>query len=397
MYFSQSRVIFSLIIFLGCIQAALNPLRLLSIFNMAYINLFIIYAIGAMSLFFFFIKNKILSTTELLLFVFLGVDLIYSLAVANDSFSVFTGLIRPLFFIAIIKIFSTVSLDERNEYFPSIRSVKWLLFSYIIGVSVTAYVYLFIGGIRASASAIPLALPLFYYLMNKKYFKVLLVFSLFLLGGKFGPLMGVLLAFYFMFFFKLKKLFVSLVFVGLVSTVLMVLVSYNYIDLSKIPVLAKLNTHQLAEQGWELDLFDKVILGERLSEGLSALNGLSEKNQLETYIFGGGLGYTYLWESISGYIIRDENRGVHFTPLAVFVEYGLPFTLLIFLYLFKYLFKSIKILINYANNEKNIVIWSAFFLASFFNMITAYSLFTNLLLAVSIGFLQNISRKNYGK
>lgn len=392
------RNIFLLIIAISCLQVLLNPVRLLGVFNTAPIVLFFIYTIGAFAFIIFISKVFRLLWIEIVLISLVLLNLIFAVVIGNDFFSIFTNLIRPLFFFSIIKIFSLVDINDLKFTFPSTASANWLFFSYSVGVIIVAFLYFTVGGIRASSSGIALAIPLLYYFIHGRHFKTFICIVLFLFGGKFGPLAGVVCAFVFMYFFSLRKFLIAGTLCGISVLVLVFISNYQYVDFSTIPVFAKFNLSTLTEQGWELDIIDRYVVGGRLSEAYSALAGIGTLGgDLGYWLFGGGLGYSYAWQDFSGNIIIEQNKGVHFTPLAVFCVYGFPFFLFLFGYLMNYFIKAVIILQSFKKQEPNIVIWAAFFIASIVNMFTAYSLFTNVFLAVSIGLLQcHEKNKNTG-
>jgi hypothetical protein len=383
------RVLFTLSILMCCIQAILNPLRLLGIFNMSYVNLFIIYAIGALAFLIFIDKVRKLSLIETVLVILVLGNIFFAIVKGNDTFKIFTNLIRPLFFFSLIKAFALIDIGMSSKKLPLKQSADWLIFSYAIGVLFVAFIYFTVGGVRASSSAIPLALPLFYFFFHRQYSKVFICAGLFLLGGKFGPLVGVLCALFFTFGLSPRRLILVGTTLGAVLIALGVLSHFEFINFWKIPVFAKFNFGTLVEKGFGMDILDRYVLGGRLSEAYSAIIGLGESGgKLGYWLFAGGLGYSYLWSDFAGVIIREQNTGVHFTPIAIFCVYGLPFAVLMLSYLFKYFLKSVVILKNHKIYTPSYLIWPAFFIASFVNMFTAYSLFTNLLMAVSIGMIQ---------
>jgi hypothetical protein len=385
------RSIFSLLIFLGCFQAVLNPLRLLSIFNMAYINLFIIYLAGLICFFYYLLRVRMITLIELLMVALVLAGLTYALSTENDHFKTFTSFIRPLFFLAVVKVFSFGTHNNENNI-VKVSDANALLASYLIGVSVVGFIYFTIGGIRASATAIALALPFFFFFLNKNYVRAAFCVFLFLIGGKLGPFVGVLVALSLILLSSLKRvLFLTAASVTLGLFVLAITYLTN-IDFLRIPVLAKLNIDVIFDGDISAYKLDRFVLGGRLSEAYSAIEGISPSYGLLHWVFGGGLGYTYLWTDFNDVVIREANSGVHFSPLAVFCVYGLPFSLLLFLYFGKYLFHSILILLSRGKNSVATVMWAAFFVASCVNALTAYSLFTNLMMAVSLGFLQQSIR-----
>ncbi len=386
------RLIFSLLIFLCCFQAALNPLRLFSVFNMAYLNLGIIYFSGLLCFVFYLYRIRMQTILEFILVVFVLMGLMYALTTENDPFKIFTGFIRPLFFLAVIKFFS-FGFDALNKHdlFRE-REANLLLISFVVGVSTVAFVYFTVGGVRASATSIILALPFLFFIFNKCYVRAVLCVILFLVGGKLGPFVGVLAALSLVFLSSLRQFLFFTLFLAILSLVVLVLNYTSDIDFLRIPVLAKLNIKSIIDGDISNYNLDRLVLGGRLSEAYSAITGISPDYGVLDWMFGGGLGYTYLWTDFNGFVIREDNSGVHFSPLAVFCVYGLPFTILFFLYLGKYLLQSISILMSSRRYERASVIWAAFFVASCVNALTAYSLFTNLMMAVSIGFLQKQTR-----
>jgi hypothetical protein len=315
---------------------------------------------------------------ELLMVALVLAGLTYALSTENDQFKIFTSFIRPLFFLAVVKVFSFGTHNNENNI-VRVSDANALLASYLIGVSVVGFIYFTIGGIRASATAIALALPFFFFFLNKNYVRAAFCVFLFLIGGKLGPFVGVLVALSLILLSSLKRvLFLTAASVTLGLFVLAITYLTN-IDFLRIPVLAKLNIDVIFDGDINAYKLDRFVLGGRLSEAYSAIEGISPSYGLLHWVFGGGLGYTYLWTDFNDVVIREANSGVHFSPL-------------LFLYFGKYLFHSISILLSRGKNSVATVMWAAFFVASCVNALTAYSLFTNLMMAVSLGFLQQSIR-----
>jgi hypothetical protein len=361
---------------------------------MAYINLTIIYFAGLLSFLYYFYRIRMIKYIEFLMICIVLAGLIYALSTKNEPFKIFTGLIRPLFFLAMVKVFALGfnKIDKQNLF--NFRYANALMFSYVIGVSVVGFLYFTVGGVRASATAIALALPFFFFILHRCYIRAALCVILFLVGGKLGPFVGVLAALTLIVLSSFKRVVLLIGFSIFLCVIVMVLPYISDFDVLRIPVVAKLNLNVIFDGNLSAYNLDRFVLGGRLSEAYSAIMGVSVNYEVEHWVFGGGLGYTYLWSDFNDVVIREANSGVHFSPIAVFCVYGLPFALLFFLYLGKYLFQSINILTSSKKHDMATVMWAAFLVASCVNALTAYSLFTNLMMAVSIGYLQKVSRDN---
>lgn len=361
---------------------------------MAYINLTIIYFVGLLSFLYYFYRIRMIKYFEFSMIVIVLIGLVYALQTENEPFKIFTSLIRPLFFLSMVKVFSIGldKVDSKNLF--NNQDANVLLFSYFVGVSVVGFLYFTVGGVRASATAIALALPFLFFVLNRHYIRAVFCVVLFLVGGKLGPFLGVLAALALIVLSSFKRVALFTGFSVLLVILIMLLPYVSDFDVLRVPVVAKLNLNVIFDGALSAYNLDRFILGGRLSEAYSAIQGISVDYGAEDWMFGGGLGYTYLWTDFNGVLIRESNSGVHFSPLAIFCVYGLPFTLLFFLYLGKYFFQSISILISRKKYDAAVLMWAAFFVASCVNALTAYSLFTNLMMAVSIGFLQKTSRDN---
>lgn len=384
-----------LIFFVFAIQVIINPLRLLGIFNAALVVLLLIYVVGLIALFNVMRFGPSFFWIEWIMVLIVTIGAIFAFFVGNDTFKILTDILKPIFFICIVKLFRYYFVSLGDIEILSRGKVTFLTLAYVIGVAIVAFYYYWVGGVRASASAIPLALPFFYFFYRREFFWVLLVAVLFLVGGKFGPFMGTLIAVCLRYITSPRRLIISVVFVlpALLIVAFNANISESFITL---PVIAKLHVGRFVESEMILNNIDKFNFGGRLSEAYSAIVAVRE--QFPSWEWGiplgGGLGFTYEWRDFLGNVFMENNHGTHFTPIALYTIYGVPFTAFLLVYVFSVAWRAIRI-ISSSNNYVDLV-WSSYLIASLINMLTAYSIFTNLLFAVSIAYVQSLKvRKSY--
>ena len=140
-------------------------------------------------------------------------------------------------------------------------------------------------------------------------------------------------------------------------------------------------TDYFSNQNKDLSSLDKYT-GARLSEANSALKEVSTIDMF----FGKGSGYTFTHE-----IYGDKVEGyanVHFTPLSIYIYYGLFFAFFFYLLFFK----SFWISIFYTGNETIVgeffYITLYFFIASIFS----YLIFNSLILPMALGVILSYNK-----
>lgn len=162
------------------------PVRLLGIFNTAYIVLPISFAISLVISFRFFFtqKGKGLSHTET--FIAFFPLLLIPIALVNGHLLnyIITDTLKPMLWVAIIGFFKTLDIDD-STYIKAIKNpVLILTFCSITTVTFVNYLIMTVGGVRASASDIAMLFPFFYFFVGKQYLLLFFFFLVLVMGGK---------------------------------------------------------------------------------------------------------------------------------------------------------------------------------------------------------------------
>jgi hypothetical protein len=131
--------LFGAIVLIIVIQATINPFRLLSVFNTSYINLFFVYLFGAFALWNVIKHGVSFYVIEWVLIFLIIFGAFYGIIINNETFKIFTDVIKPIFFISVIKVFRSFFI-----YYPSVNVLKkikinFIAFSYVVGVSIVAF------------------------------------------------------------------------------------------------------------------------------------------------------------------------------------------------------------------------------------------------------------------
>ena len=368
------------------------PMRLLGIFNTAYIVLPISLAISIIISFqyFFARKGKGLSRAEVFIAFFPLFLVPIGLANGHLPNYIITDTLKPILWIGIIGWFKNSSINI-NTYFKGIyKPVLILSFCSLTTIVFVNYLILTVGGVRASASDVTMLFPLFYFFVNKFYILSILFLLLIILGGKVGPLLSVLTVFGLFYIVRLKP---KTIVIGLLIAFIFVFVLqyFDYEQWSKfLPILSKFRI--FFESGYsinELYVIDKYLLGGRLAEVIGSMSVYKESAWL--LFTGPGVGYTYdLYRE--GTLEQIDRHGVHFSPISLLTIYGSLYTVVFYGYLSYVFFKSLKIMRK--NRSRFQILAAMFFIANLINSFTVFSIFSVLLFPLSIGLILNRNNKS---
>jgi hypothetical protein len=364
----------SLIIFLALLQV--RQLHESSIYGDSEYRLLAIYLLQFFSLGFVIqsiYKKTFLRISLLEVYIALYPFLTIPILIFNDvnySFKyVVTDLAMPIVFILVISLFRSVEVNFKSKI------LKFSIWFYFIIFILTILIANNIELSYYSIASIQIAFVFSYFLAKNQHLKVLLLFLFIFYSGKRGVFIGILAS---IFAWVLNKKKLTLLF--LILTLLALYFFFNeYIDiLSTKGVFQKTNfIYDDSER------FFENFLGPRYYEIKGSLEHMIENPYL--FISGNGIGFFYYQEHSSGGVISSHN--VHFSPVGFLTTYGAPYTLALYYYLLKNLKKSI-IAIKTSKDEFKII-FGLYFIAAFVNSFTVYSVFVDVLFAISIGVLQN--------
>ena len=369
------------------------PIRLLGIFNTVYI----VIPLGLMVSFVISLNYFINSRGRGLSFlegIILGYPLLtVPLALINDHpiNYIITDSLKPILWIGILGFFKNVNLDE-EKYIRNIANVvKVFSLCSLFTVSTVLFLLLSGTGIRASASDIVMLFPLLYFYIVKNTIWLVVLLAVLILGGKVGPLFSVVIVFAILVFIRLS---VKNIITIIISSVLTVAAIF-YFDYETwrnfFPFLSKFDLIFMGDiKSEDLDTIDAAFFGGRLAEVFS-----SAKVYLDTpflLVTGPGVGYAY--DLYRGGSLYDEgHHGVHFSPMSLLTIYGGFYTFIFYIYFSLLFIKALKIMRKHESSIKKLA--AMFFIASFFNSFTVYSIFSVLLFPMCIGLLLNRNVHNF--
>jgi len=363
------------------------PIRLLGVFNTAYIVLPISMVVSFLIATRFFYTNRGRGLNYVEWFICLFPLFLVPIGIANGHLLnyVFTDTLKPILWVGIIGFFKKVDIDD-NFYMKEINnSVLTLAFCSFVTIVFVNYLIFTVGGIRASASDVVMLFSFFYYVINKKYLFILLFLSLLIMGGKVGPILSVLFVLLLSFLVKVKPKSIIVGFVFCLI-VLFITFSYDYEQLRNyFPILSKFRIlFDSSVSITDFVLIDKYLLGGRLAEIIGSMQVYSD--DLFLLFTGPGVGYTY--DLYRGGVLEQVNRhGVHFSPVSILTIYGAFYTFIFYGYLFYVFIKSLRILKNSQFRFKKLA--AMFYIANLINSLTTYAIFSILLFPLTIGLILN--------
>jgi len=269
-----------------------------------------------------------------------------------------TDVLMPMFFFLTIAFARTSSLD-----FGFIFKTRWLQ-AYLVVSTVSILTALQFDIRYHSLASVQLLFLFSYYFYHKSFFtKYLVVFDIFL-SGKRG-----LLVFVFSLISKLKFIQIMLVCVGVFVFVEFGLSPGKYI-----------NSLSLIGEVSFLEFLG--ARGKEISEVVFQL-----ENEPLAFYTGFGSGFYYIITDSSGFIKFAHN--VHFSPLGLISTYGVVYCVISYAFLIR----------MYVNSQKANPIFSMYLFLGLLYSLTAYSIFVDFLLLVSLCGIQNskdrMSLSNY--
>ncbi|MEZ9709061.1 hypothetical protein AB4254_10320 [Vibrio breoganii] len=367
---------------------AIMPIRLMGIFNTAYIVLPISMIVSILISYTFFIQNRGqgLSLVEYIIMLYPMCTIPLAVVNGHEINYIITDALKPILWIGVLGYFKTVKFN--NQFFEDIKTPTVILaVCSVFTVSSVGYIIATRGGVRASASDISMLFPLFYFLISRYYAAFFFMLAFILLGGKVGPLISIVIVFLSWIFVNLNlKRVIYLFLVGIIF--IFIAMTFNYDTWREhLPILGKFRIFfDGSWVGFDSDFLDKYLLGGRLSEVTGSLT--EYRDSLLLLFTGPGVGYTY--DLVRDGILEQSNRhGVHLSPISLVTIYGLFYTLIFYGYLFYVFINSLFILKKIECVSKVKLLSATFFIANLVNSFTVYAIFSVLLFPMVIGLLLN--------
>lgn len=338
------------------------------------------------------LKKIKLNTVELSLVILVLFSAIFGIINNEISRRYINDLLYPLFFVSKITIFRYFFLREGSTKFI-LKFLKkyalWMLMSSILLI-IFFFIALLIKPMYAGLS--PEIHPfLSTSLVTSSYLGVFLVLIIYIMSGKRAMLMAALGMFFYYWGIIRKKIALFILLITIIIAVIIYVIQASLIDLSALNkyvwTFQKLQKYGISN----MEILDQIG-GGRFGEITSILNSMNWWD----YIFGKGIGFTYLLES-TGYGKVEEHANAHFSPISIISKYGVLFFLFLSFY-FISCFKRFKSIMKNSLCDKitqqvaqiSILILTALLIDFLFS----YGVFTNFTLPIVIGFLQ-AKRKIY--
>lgn len=303
----------------------------------------------------------------------------------------FLDLYKPLSFIIVYQIFSSISIETRklitakliNDYARYLKII-----SIFFGVLVVILLIYFKGypGLR-----LPLIIPISVYAVNISNLSIIALIIVGLFSGK----RAILVATFPALFHAVKKQ-LTVKKIVFFSTIVLIILIFLYPRLDEITTSKAFNKYNYTFEKYELykKTKDLEILnhasGQRLQEVTS---GFYEFKKID-YLFGKGVGYTYDLYNVSRSRLFKQNYGnIHFTPASLVMSYGVLFMVLIYSSIISILYKSRKLFKK--KREVTIKILYFIVLSYFVESFFAFTLFLVPFFPICLGLLSNYLKNNY--
>ncbi|WP_452598276.1 hypothetical protein [Pontimicrobium sp. MEBiC01747] len=326
------------------------------------------------------------------LFILVIISFIKGLVVSPISERSILDFYKPISFLIIYQIFSSLKRGDRDLIVNKIKTsyANFLLKSSIFfGITVVVLLIFFRGypGLR-----LPLTIPLTVYALNIANMSVIGLIIVGIFSGKRAILVASLPV---LILVIKKQLTVKKVIFFLVSVLLLLIVLYPKLD--NINSSKAFNKYRYTIKKFEkfketkdLELLNHAS-GQRLQEITS---GFHDFNSLD-YIFGKGVGYTYdLYNVKRTKLIKEDYGNIHFSPASLVLSYGLLFMLILYSSLILILIKARKYYKS-RGDAFNVKVLYFIVLSFFIESLFAFILFVVPFLPICMGLLSNyIKTKN---
>lgn len=308
---------------------------------------------------------------------------LYGLLNNGISFRTLTDILKPINFLLIYTIFTKIELPDDKLI---INISKQLFHITIFFGFLTVVIYILVGG--RTGVILPFGLPLSLAIFNIDIFKIILIlFATFFSGNRASFLVasGVVLC---LLIINNKKTFLYILIIG----------SILFISLKNVILqssLYKRNIEYTLNEGWDaLKNKDYVRLDDISSGRISEIVTIFSNFKAADYIFGKGVGYNYQAKKIINNdfelmpMSKDKSNS-HFSPLSLYLSYGLFYVLIFYMFIFYYL------RIGYDVKKNSFIIFMSYYLIlfTFLESLFSFQIFNNPFLPIACGWIENFRRK----
>lgn len=290
---------------------------------------------------------------------------------------ILVGFAKPILFIlAIASIRSKKNIEiltDRRFERIFILYVLTTVFSVCVGM----YYYSFMGSIYPAYSSVYSLLGYFYLVGRSRFSSIGFLLVLALSGKRAVLLSGILAQIRTR---SILKKIASWLPVALIASISGIIFLYQIgLDWIAQNVL-KINLEMVSEAVDNVELL-RYITGGRMDE---LIDGLSYDFTPFNILFGKSLGYTY--DSLA--FENANHKNFHFTPASLFTEYGLLFTVLFALYIFRIIFNDAAR--STAMIYTNVYAIRMYLIGSLFFFLTEYGVFGYINFCIGLGLLAGV-------
>jgi len=337
----------------------------------------------------FFIAGNIkygLKVNAFFLFLLISFSLssIYGLINNGLSLRSLTDILKPLNFLFIYIIVSKLPFPNKKV----IQKISnRLLYITIIFSVLTIILYLLIGG-RVGV-ILPFAVPLSFAIYNVNILNIVFIVLATFFSGNRASFFVAFFVIFWLFLWNHKKYLFYILF-----PILFIFIFFNNQILSssfyKRNIEYTINQSITAIHNKNYLTLDKISSG-RISEIVTIFSEFKAAD----YIFGKGIGFNYQAKKIINNNFdliptNKEQSNSHFSPLGLYLSYGILFVFIFYFFIFYYL------RIGYLNMKNNFIVYISFYiiLFTFLESFFSFQIFNNPFLPIALGWIENYKR-NY--
>lgn len=388
----KSPPLLDLYFYLAAAQLPLGLIRLLAIFDTARLILlldlaFIVFV--PLSAWINGLDPRRVIRPMLGICIVFGISALVGLAANNPGSRIALDVLRPIsFFVCYFSLqFAPSEWVSRQNL--TVRAAK-IFVAAAAATLLGAYVARRIGfAFYLSITEIFFLLPLATLILSKNIGFGVGNFALLLIGGKRGALLGAIVASLPLLIRIQRKTLLRRVLPAVA-----IVIGIASLDIVKDAVLSlgtvektlgalTYSIEKVGESGW-MKVADRMF-DDRIREVRAATKEI-DRSWLNT-IFGMGAGYSYFVESEYFDVEVPWVRGVHFSPIGIYIYYGLAGLVLVALFLTKILKLALQ---QYTSGKDPVLLAHAFLCVGFiFNTLTAFAVFISPCFAISAGILAN--------
>lgn len=334
------------------------------------------------------IKLKVWTATLFVLIIF---SLIKGVLFNPISDRTFLDLYKPLSFIFVFQIFSSIQVKTRKLIVSKLinKYAKYLkVISIFFGVLVVVLLMYFRGypGLR-----LPLVIPMSVYAINISNFSIILLIIVGLFSGKRAILVATIPA-----LFQVIKKQLTVKKVIFFTTLILILMILLYPKLDEITTSKAFNKYNYTFEKYELykKTKDLEILNHASGQRIQEITSGFYDFKIIDYLFGKGVGYTYdLYNTSRSRLLKENYGNIHFTPASLTMSYGVLFMILIYSSVISILYKSRKLFKS--NGKTSIKILYFIVLSYFIESFFAFTLFIVPFFPICLGLLSNYLKNSH--